>query len=138
MAHHDGKAQISLDETVEFAKAIEAAVDLTSEDDTLIVVTSDHSHTLSLSGYAVRGNNIFGKYHIAYSDTCSSDKLVVFKMINFNKLFIRLPNTCVLSHFPVRFSRILFFSSTFKANTVLPGYNDIGLRDTSFIASDIL
>lgn len=60
MAHHDTKADISLDEAVEFAKAIKAAVDLTDEEDTLIVVTADHAHTLSFSGYAVRGNDIFG------------------------------------------------------------------------------
>jgi alkaline phosphatase len=69
MAHHDTKAQISLDETVEFAKAIQAAVNLTNEEDTLIVVTSDHSHTLTLSGYAARGNPILGKNHTAYSDS---------------------------------------------------------------------
>jgi alkaline phosphatase len=68
MAHHDTKAQISLDETVEFAKAVQAAVSLTNEEDTLIVVTSDHAHTFSVSGYAVRGNPIFGKNQVAYSD----------------------------------------------------------------------
>jgi alkaline phosphatase len=68
-AHHETRAHISLDETVEFAKAVQAAVDLTNEEDTLIVVTSDHSHTLTLSGYAVRGNPIFGKNHTAYSDS---------------------------------------------------------------------
>jgi alkaline phosphatase len=52
---------LALDETVEFAKAVQAAVDLTDEEDTLIVVTADHAHTLSISGYPVRGNNIFGK-----------------------------------------------------------------------------
>jgi alkaline phosphatase len=69
MAHHDTKAQLSLDETVEFAKAVQAAVSLTNEEDTLIVVTSDHSHTLTVSGYPVRGNPIFGKNHVAYSDS---------------------------------------------------------------------
>jgi alkaline phosphatase len=69
MAHHDTKADISLDEAVEFAKAIKAAVDLTDEEDTLIVVTADHAHTLSFSGYAVRGNDIFGKNNITYSDS---------------------------------------------------------------------
>ena len=137
MAHHESKAQISLDETVEFAKAIKAAVDLTKEDDTLIVVTADHSHTLSLSGYPVRGNSIFGKYHTAYSDTCSSDKRVIFMIINFNKLYFRWPDTCKLSHFPVRFSQSLF-QILLMQNAVQPGYNDIGLRDTSFITSGIL
>jgi len=64
-AHHESRAHISLDETVEFAKAVQAAVDLTNIEDTLIVVTSDHAHTLTLSGYAVRGNPIFGIADIA-------------------------------------------------------------------------
>lgn len=59
--HHDTKAHLALDETVEFAKAIKAAADMTYEEDTLIVVTADHAHTLSISGYPARGNDIFGK-----------------------------------------------------------------------------
>lgn len=58
MAHHGAEARVALDETVEFAKAIQAAVDLTDEADTLIVVTSDHAHTMSYSGYASRHNDI--------------------------------------------------------------------------------
>lgn len=59
-AHHDTLAQKALDETVEFHKAIEKAVEMTNEEDTLIVVTSDHAHTMSISGYPDRGNDIFG------------------------------------------------------------------------------
>lgn len=55
MAHHDNYARIALDETREFAKAIEITRKLTSEEDTLIVVTADHSHTMSYSGYSVSG-----------------------------------------------------------------------------------
>lgn len=59
-AHHSTLAQKSLDETSVYSQAIQKARDLTSTDDTLIVVTSDHSHTLSFSGYPVRGNDILG------------------------------------------------------------------------------
>ncbi|XP_053947175.1 membrane-bound alkaline phosphatase-like [Anastrepha ludens] len=59
--HHDTYARLALDETLEFSKAIQAARELTSEDDTLIVVTADHSHSFSYSGYAIRGNDIFGR-----------------------------------------------------------------------------
>jgi len=59
MAHHETKAHISLDEAAEFAKAVQVAVNLTDEADTLIVVTSDHSHTMTISGYPARGNPIF-------------------------------------------------------------------------------
>ena len=58
MAHHDAEARVALDETIEFSKAVQAAVDLTDEADTLIIVTADHAHTLSYSGYASRGNDI--------------------------------------------------------------------------------
>ncbi len=58
--HHGGLARMALEETVAFSDAIEAAVKLAS-DDTLIVVTADHSHSFVLSGYARRGNNILGK-----------------------------------------------------------------------------
>lgn len=59
-AHHDTKAMKALDETVEFDKAVSLARQRTSTDDTLIVVTSDHSHTMSVAGYSSRKNDIFG------------------------------------------------------------------------------
>uniref|UniRef100_D3TMW7 Alkaline phosphatase n=1 Tax=Glossina morsitans morsitans TaxID=37546 RepID=D3TMW7_GLOMM len=59
-AHHDSLAMKALDETVEFDKAVQLAQLQTSNDDTLIVVTSDHSHTMSVAGYSSRKNNIVG------------------------------------------------------------------------------
>lgn len=59
-AHHDSSAHKALDETAEFSKAIQKAVDITNEEDTLIVVTSDHAHTMSYAGYAQRGSDVFG------------------------------------------------------------------------------
>lgn len=50
----------ALDETVQFSNAVKRAVELTSREDTLIVVTSDHAHTMSISGYPDRGNPIGG------------------------------------------------------------------------------
>ncbi|ALC43149.1 CG10592 [Drosophila busckii] len=59
MAHHDTKARKALEDTQEFARAVELARNLTSEQDTLIVVTSDHSHTMSYNGYPQRRQDIF-------------------------------------------------------------------------------
>ena len=59
-ASHAGNAYRALTDTIEFAKAVEAAMDLTQESDTLIIVTADHSHTLYFAGYAPRGNPILG------------------------------------------------------------------------------
>ncbi|KAM8710428.1 hypothetical protein ACLKA7_017101 [Drosophila subpalustris] len=61
ISHHDTMARIALDETAEFSKAIKLAKKLTSKKDTLIVVTSDHSHTFSVGGYQPRGSDIFGE-----------------------------------------------------------------------------
>ncbi|KAK6626717.1 hypothetical protein RUM44_009193 [Polyplax serrata] len=58
LAHHENMARKSLDETVEFAKAIKKATKLTSEEDTLIVVTADHSHVMTINGYPKKGTNI--------------------------------------------------------------------------------
>lgn len=58
--HHRTQAQRALDETVELHKAVQMARQRTSEEDTLIVVTSDHSHTMAMSGYSSRGNDILG------------------------------------------------------------------------------
>lgn len=55
-AHHAGRTELALDETVEFAKAVQLARRRTSEENTLIVVTADHSHTMSIAGYSVRLN----------------------------------------------------------------------------------
>lgn len=51
--HHFGLAKKALDETIELEKAVELARSRTSESDTLIVVTADHSHSFTVSGYAV-------------------------------------------------------------------------------------
>lgn len=53
MAHHDTRARRSLEETEEFAKAVQKALELTNAEETLIVVTSDHSHTMTINGYPV-------------------------------------------------------------------------------------
>lgn len=60
-AHHNGNAYRALSDTVAFSDAVRAAIEATSESDTLILVTADHSHTLGFAGYAKRGNPILGK-----------------------------------------------------------------------------
>lgn len=58
--HHENLARHALEETVEFSEAIHAATEITDEHDTLMVVTADHSHTMTLSGYSKRGTDILG------------------------------------------------------------------------------
>lgn len=59
-AHHDSFAKLALDETLEFSKTIEAIAQKVNLNETLIVVTADHSHAFTMAGYGVRGNDIFG------------------------------------------------------------------------------
>jgi len=39
---------------------VQVALELTSQNDTLIVTTADHSHPFSITGYQARGTDIFG------------------------------------------------------------------------------
>lgn len=55
-AHHATQAKLAVDETAELSKAVQYVKTNTKETETLIVVSSDHSHTMSISGYAVRFN----------------------------------------------------------------------------------
>jgi len=60
-AHHAGNAYNALNETIEFAKSVQYAVEHTDPNDTLILVTADHSHVFTIAGYPKRGNPILGK-----------------------------------------------------------------------------
>jgi len=59
-AHHAGNARRALQDTIALNQALKAAMDNVDLKDTLIVVTSDHSHTFTMSGYPERGNPILG------------------------------------------------------------------------------
>ena len=59
--HHAGSAYNALTDTIEYSKAVEAAINLTNSEDTLILVTADHGHVFTIAGYPKRGNPILGK-----------------------------------------------------------------------------
>ncbi|XP_068083960.1 membrane-bound alkaline phosphatase-like [Anabrus simplex] len=73
--HHSTTAKRALDEAVEMAKAVKKAVELTSSKDTLIVVTADHAHTMSYSGYPTRGNDILGLVGVSDVDNLTYSTL---------------------------------------------------------------
>jgi alkaline phosphatase len=60
-ANHMSNAQRALTDTIAFSDAVDAALQATDTDETLIVVTADHGHVLTLGGYPTRGNPILGK-----------------------------------------------------------------------------
>ncbi|XP_076447098.1 alkaline phosphatase, tissue-nonspecific isozyme-like isoform X2 [Babylonia areolata] len=59
-AHHDNQAKRALSETVEMDNAVQRALQMTDPQDTLIIVTADHSHPFNIQGYPSRGNDILG------------------------------------------------------------------------------
>lgn len=73
-AHHAGNAFNALNDTIEMAEAVRVAVEATDPDDTLILVTADHSHVLTIAGYPRRGNPILGTVIEARADEASVDE----------------------------------------------------------------
>jgi alkaline phosphatase len=59
--HHAGNAYNALTDAIELSNAVKKADELTSDDDTLIIVTADHGHVFTIAGYPKRGNPILGK-----------------------------------------------------------------------------
>jgi alkaline phosphatase len=59
--HHAGNAYRALTDAIALSEAVKKAREMTNEQDTLIIVTADHSHTFVITGYPSRGNPILGK-----------------------------------------------------------------------------
>lgn len=59
-AHHDGNARRALEDTVAFDNAVRVALETVNLQDTMVVVTADHSHAFTISGYPARGNPVLG------------------------------------------------------------------------------
>jgi alkaline phosphatase len=73
-AHHEGNAHRALLDTIAFSDAVRVADELAG-DDTLVLVTADHSHVLTFAGYPARGNPILGKVRGVGSDVDARDGL---------------------------------------------------------------
>lgn len=58
--HHAGSGYKALNETQELHQTVQWLLNNIDLSDTLLVVTADHSHTLTLAGYATRGNPMLG------------------------------------------------------------------------------
>jgi alkaline phosphatase len=58
--HHANNAYRALTDTIELSNAVRRARELTDSAETLIVVTADHSHVMTIAGYPTRGNPILG------------------------------------------------------------------------------
>ena len=59
-AHHAGNAYRALTDTIAMDDAVKKAMEKTNPEDTLIIVTADHSHVFTIAGYPKRANPILG------------------------------------------------------------------------------
>ena len=59
-AHHENMAHRAIQETVAFEETVKEAMSLTNSQETLVVVTADHSHVMTLGGYGSWNENVLG------------------------------------------------------------------------------
>ena len=59
-AHRENTAYKALVETCAFDAAVQKVLDLVDLKDTLVIVTSDHAQSMSMTGQPSRGNPILG------------------------------------------------------------------------------
>lgn len=86
-SHHDGRAFNALRDTIELSNAVRKAIEKVNLDETLIIVTADHSHVFTMAGYPYRGNNILGLVRETKPDGSPADS---FKMGGDKKPFTTL------------------------------------------------
>lgn len=96
-AHHAGRAYMALHETVAFDNAIAKALKLTKEEETLTVVTADHSHPITFNGFPFRGQSILGNYGLI---SC----IWLFVRLNFTHFFAPFSHRSSFFHLFVHFS----------------------------------
>lgn len=72
-AHHAGNAARALGDVAALDDAIAKALEMTSAEDTLILVTADHSHTMTISGYSQRNNPILGLSSYGFTPNTGAD-----------------------------------------------------------------
>ena len=57
---HITESAKALEEVLAFDDAVNTALSMLDLSETLVIITADHSHVMTINGYAARGNNILG------------------------------------------------------------------------------
>ncbi|RTG83525.1 alkaline phosphatase [Schistosoma bovis] len=66
--NHENRAQYALTETLELEKAVEKALSLVDQQETLLLVTADHSHAYGVVGYPTRDTSVLDVDNTAKGD----------------------------------------------------------------------
>ena len=110
-AHHASRGGQALIETLMFSEAVETAVNATSEEDTLIIVTADHSHVMAMGGYSARGHHILGRLqYILFHNDPGCIKLGCIKYFHLLIVITFINNKTIINNI------ILINNSTHLAN----------------------
>lgn len=96
LALHENHAHIALEETAEFSRAIQVATEMVDFNDTLVVVTADHSHTLSYGGYPVSCDTNFVFFSLQSQKNIEENKQKLNRQTHSNyrievRIFSELP-----------------------------------------------
>ncbi|MDC9725888.1 MAG: alkaline phosphatase [Gammaproteobacteria bacterium] len=59
--HHAANPHLALNDTIALDNTVKRILEMVNLDDTLLIVTADHSHVFTMAGYPKRGNPILGK-----------------------------------------------------------------------------
>ncbi|CAH8579943.1 unnamed protein product [Schistosoma margrebowiei] len=66
--NHENRAQYALSETLELEKAVEKALSLVDQQETLLLVTADHSHAYGVVGHPTRNTSVLDVDNTAKGD----------------------------------------------------------------------
>uniref|UniRef100_A0A3Q3AUA9 Alkaline phosphatase n=1 Tax=Kryptolebias marmoratus TaxID=37003 RepID=A0A3Q3AUA9_KRYMA len=120
-AHHAGQAYMALHEAIAFDKAIAKGLELTKDEETLTIVTADHSQPLTFNGFPFRGQSILGKSPLWATDMLPYTTLMYGngpgnKIINGKRPDIR--NVTTKSKDYIQFSAVPMKSTTHSGEDV--------------------
>ena len=77
----------ALEAALELDEAVETALEMVNLEETLVIVTADHSHVFTLSGYSDRGSDIRGLTSRTLDDGLPSSILRAGSYANDKKVF---------------------------------------------------
>ncbi|WP_230346964.1 alkaline phosphatase [Methylobacillus methanolivorans] len=105
--HHANNAYRALTDTIALSDAVKKTLEKVDLNDTLVIVTADHSHTMTIGGYPERGNPILGKVAVdgRLSKATDGNPYTTISYANGKGYYPNVPGETVYN-FPARSGRI--------------------------------